>query len=128
MFSWLGKEVTPIVRNFEVTVEKLVYGGEGLARQDGRVVLAPYVLPGERVSVKTEREKPGLVRAATLHVLEPAELRVPAPCPVFGRCGGCHYQHAPYGLSGGSQRCAILVEELRRLGKAWSRRKRFRLW
>ena len=116
MFSWLGKEVTPIVRNFEVTVEKLVYGGEGLARQDGRVVLTPYVLPGERVSVKAEREKPGLVRAATLNVLEPAAVRVAAPCPVFGRCGGCHYQHAPYDYQV-EVKCSILVEELRRLGK-----------
>jgi 23S rRNA (uracil1939-C5)-methyltransferase len=110
------KEVTPIVRNFEVTVEKLVYGGDGLARQEGRVVLAPYVLPGERVSVQSEREKPGLVRAATLSVLEPAALRVPAPCSAFGRCGGCHYQHAPYDYQV-EAKCAILVEELRRLGK-----------
>jgi len=99
-----------------VTVEKLVYGGDGLARQDGRVILAPYVLPGERVSVKPEREKPGLVRAATLSVLRPAELRIPAPCSVFGRCGGCHYQHAPYDYQV-EAKCAILVEELRRLGK-----------
>ena len=113
MFSW---EVILIVRNFEVTVEKLVYGGDGLARPDGRVVLAPYVLPGERVRVRTEREKPGLVRAALVNVLEPAAARVPAPCSVFGRCGGCHYQHAPYDLQV-ETKCAILVEELRRLGK-----------
>jgi 23S rRNA (uracil1939-C5)-methyltransferase len=99
-----------------VTVEKLVYGGDGLARQEGRVVLMPYVLPGERVSVRSEREKPGLVRAATLSVLEPSAVRVAAPCPVFGRCGGCHYQHAPYDFQV-ETKCAILVEELRRLGK-----------
>jgi 23S rRNA (uracil1939-C5)-methyltransferase len=116
VFSWLGKEVTPIVRNFEVTVEKLVYGGDGLARQEGRVVLAPFVLPGERVRVKPEREKPGLVRGVTEAVLQTSDVRVPAPCPVFGRCGGCHYQHAPYDYQV-EAKCAILVEELRRLGK-----------
>ena len=116
MFSWLGKEVTFILRNFEVSVEKLVYGGDGLARQEGRVIFAPYVLPGERVRVRAEREKPGLVRAALSDVLEPAADRVPAPCPVFGRCGGCHYQHAPYDFQV-ETKCAILVEELRRLGK-----------
>ena len=41
--------VTLIVSNFEVTVEKLVYGGDGLGRLDGRVVFAPFVLPGERI-------------------------------------------------------------------------------
>jgi len=110
------EEVNPILSNFEVTVEKLVYGGDGLARLDGRVVMAPYVLPGERVRVKAAQEKPGLVRAGLLEVLEPAPGRVAAPCPVFGRCGGCHYQHAPYDYQV-EAKCGILVEELRRLGK-----------
>ena len=109
-------EVILIVSNFEVTVEKLVYGGDGLARLDGRVVLTPFVLPGERIRAQAEREKPGLVRARTLEVLEPAPERVAAPCPHFGRCGGCHYQHAPYDIQLAAKR-SILAEELRRLGK-----------
>jgi 23S rRNA (uracil1939-C5)-methyltransferase len=97
-------------------VEKLVYGGEGLARLDGRVVFTPFVLPGERIRAEARQEKPGLVRAHTLEVLQPAAERVEAPCSYFGRCGGCHYQHAPYAYQLGLKR-AILVEELRRLGK-----------
>jgi 23S rRNA (uracil1939-C5)-methyltransferase len=97
-------------------VEKLVYGGDGLARLEGRVVLAPFVLPGERIRVETWREQPGLLRARTLEVLEPAAERVAAPCPVFGRCGGCHYQHAPYEYQLAAKR-AILRDQLRRLGK-----------
>ena len=97
-------------------VEKLVYGGDGLARLNGRVVFAPFVLPGERVRAETERQKPGLVQARTLEVLEPSAERVEPACPVFGRCGGCHYQHAPYEYQLAAKR-TILVEELRRLGK-----------
>src|ERR1017187_4794934 len=108
--------VTLIVSNFEVTVEKLVYGGDGLARLDGRVVFAPFVLPGERILARAEHEKPGMVRARMLEVLQAAPDRVAAPCPAYGRCGGCHYQHAPYACQlvakGG-----ILVEALLRLGK-----------
>jgi 23S rRNA (uracil1939-C5)-methyltransferase len=111
-----GTGVNPIVDNFEVTVEKLVYGGDGLGRVDGRVVLAPYVLPGERIRAQAEQEKPGLVRARALEVLEPSVERVAAPCPYFGRCGGCHYQHAPYQVQLAAKR-AILEEALRRLGK-----------
>jgi len=107
---------TLIVSNFDVTVEKLVYGGDGLARLDGRVVFAPFVLPGERVNVQAEREKPGLIHASTVKILEPSASRVAAPCPVFGRCGGCHYQHAPY-ADQLAAKLAILQEELRRLGK-----------
>jgi 23S rRNA (uracil1939-C5)-methyltransferase len=114
--SHRGSEVIPIVSNFEVTIEKLVYGGDGLARVDGRVVLAPFVLPGERVRVEPEQEKPGLVRARTVAVLDSAPQRVAAPCPYFARCGGCDYQHAPYDYQLAIKR-AILEEELRRLGK-----------
>ena len=99
-----------------MTVEKLVYGGDGLARLDGRVVLAPFVLPGERVRVQARREKPGLIHASTLEVLEPSANRVTAPCPVFGRCGGCQYQHAAYVEQLTAKR-AILEEALRRVGK-----------
>jgi 23S rRNA (uracil1939-C5)-methyltransferase len=105
-----------IVSNFEVTVEKLVYGGDGLARINGRVVFAPFVLPGERIRARAEQEKPGLVRARMLEVLEAAPDRVTAPCPVFGTCGGCHYQHAPYDFQLQAKR-RILREELRRLGR-----------
>jgi 23S rRNA (uracil1939-C5)-methyltransferase len=108
--------VSPIVSDFEITVEKLVYGGEGLGRLDGRAVLVPFVLPGERVRVRAISEKPGLVRAGLVEVLAASPDRVPPPCPYFSRCGGCHYQHAPYE----SQLClkrAVLRDQLRRIGK-----------
>lgn len=101
---------------FEVAVEKLVYGGEGLSRIDGRVVLTPFVLPQERALVETEREKPGLLRTRLVEILSASPRRVIAPCPYFARCGGCDYQHASYELQLSIKR-SILEEELRRLGK-----------
>jgi 23S rRNA (uracil1939-C5)-methyltransferase len=97
-------------------VEKLVYGGDGLARLDGRVVFTPFVLPGERIIARAEQEKPGMVRARMVEVLDAAPDRVAAVCPVYGRCGGCHYQHAPYEYQLAAKR-AILVEALQRVGK-----------
>src|SRR5258706_4306748 len=102
--------------NFELTFEKLVYGGEGLGRVDGQVVFAPYVLPGERVLVERKSGKGGLVRTALRDVLAPAEGRVDPPCPYFGRCGGRHYQHARYELQL-EAKLSILRETLRRVGK-----------
>ena len=102
--------------NFELTIEKLVYGGEGLGRMDGQVVFAPYVLPGERVRVERKSGKSGLVRTALRQVLEAASGRVDPPCSYFGRCGGCHYQHAGYELQIEAKR-SILRETLRRVGK-----------
>lgn len=116
MFSWLGEEVNPIVSDFEATIEKLVYGGDGLARVEGRVALAPYVLPGERVRLHSLREKPGLIRATPATILEPSPARLAPQCPYFGRCGGCHYQHASYEAQLAAKR-SILTEELWRQAK-----------
>jgi 23S rRNA (uracil1939-C5)-methyltransferase len=96
----------------ELTVEKLVYGGHGLSRDKGRVVLTPLVLPGERIVVQPVDK----LHARLIQVLQPAPERVPAPCPYFGTCGGCQYQHMPYEHQVGAK-VAILREVLRRVGK-----------
>lgn len=100
----------------DVTIEKLVYGGDGLARLNGQVVLVPFVLPGERATVETLEQKPGLVRSKLIELHESAGERVDAQCPYFGRCGGCHYQHAAYEAQLGFKR-EILAETFRRVGK-----------
>lgn len=98
-----------------VRIEKLVYGGEGLGRIDGQVVLAPFVLPGEEVSIKTSRVKNGLLRGSPLKILESAPERIVPRCEYFGTCGGCHYQHAEYTFQV-EQKRRILLETLRRVG------------
>jgi 23S rRNA (uracil1939-C5)-methyltransferase len=102
--------------NFEVTIEKLIYGGDGLARVDGQVVLVPFVLPGERAAVEAVVQKPGLVRAKLVELRAAAAERVAPQCPYFGRCGGCHYQQADYETQLALKR-DILAETLRRVGK-----------
>lgn len=100
----------------EVAVEKLVYGGEGLARVDGQVMLVPYVLPGERVAVRADRVKAGLLRGRLSEVREAAAERVIPRCEYFAHCGGCHYQQAGYEFQLAQKR-NILRETLQRLGK-----------
>lgn len=100
----------------EVAVEKWVYGGQGLARLEGRAVLVPYVLPGETARVRVRRERPGLVEAELVEVLTTVPDRVLPPCPYFQRCGGCQYQHAGYRFQVEHKR-NVLIEVLRRIGK-----------
>jgi 23S rRNA (uracil1939-C5)-methyltransferase len=102
--------------NIEVEIEKLVYGGQGLARLDGRVLLVPFVLPGETARVKVETEKRNLLTARLKEVVTPASSRTEPVCPFFLRCGGCQYQHALYEEQL-AQKQAILREALRRGGK-----------
>ena len=99
-----------------LSIEKLVYGGDGLSRLEGKVVFTPYVLPGEVVNADVERIKNDLWRGRLLEVTQPSPDRVQAPCPYFQRCGGCNYQHADYAAQLELKR-SILREVLRRVGK-----------
>jgi 23S rRNA (uracil1939-C5)-methyltransferase len=99
-----------------LTIEKLVYGGDGLSRLESKVVFTPYVLPGESVRAEVGRVKNDLSRGRLLEVLAPSPNRVAAPCQYFQRCGGCHYQHSDYGFQL-EQKRSILREALKRVGK-----------
>ncbi len=74
-------------------IEKLVPGGEGLARHAGRVVFVPGVLPGEIVAAEVTETRKDFWRARLLRVEEPSAQRASPPCPLFGTCGGCDWQH-----------------------------------
>jgi 23S rRNA (uracil1939-C5)-methyltransferase/tRNA (uracil-5-)-methyltransferase len=64
--------------------------------QGGWVVMVPFTLPGERVRVRVYRNHKNYSEADLLGVLVPSPHRVPPRCPLFGRCGGCQYQHLAY--------------------------------
>jgi 23S rRNA (uracil1939-C5)-methyltransferase len=78
-----------------LSIEKLIYGGDGLAHADGNTVFVPYVLPGEEVRATTKSKKKKLIWAELLEVTSPAKEREKAKCAHFQKCGGCHYQHIP---------------------------------
>jgi 23S rRNA (uracil1939-C5)-methyltransferase len=105
-----------------LTIDKLIYGGNGLARLPaddrgpGKAVFLPFVLEGERVEAEITEQKPGFARARAEKILEPSPHRVTPACPYFGQCGGCHYQHASYEHQL-EIKSAILRETLRRVGK-----------
>jgi 23S rRNA (uracil1939-C5)-methyltransferase len=100
----------------EITIEKLIYGGEGLAHHDGSTVFVPFVLPAERISAAAVEQKKKFIRARVERVLDPSPERASARCPHFGICGGCDYQHIPY-ESQLKYKSDILRETLRRIGR-----------
>jgi 23S rRNA (uracil1939-C5)-methyltransferase len=101
-------------------IEKLVYGGDGLAHADGNTVFVPYVLPGEEVRATTKKKQKKLLWAELREVTSPAKERAKPRCAHFQKCGGCHYQH----ISAAEQlrlKKEILRETLSRLGGiSWS--------
>lgn len=114
-----------MTKTVELTIEKLVHGGEGLARlppdASGRreAVFVPFTLPGERVRVELEPRRRGRRTARLVEVLEPAAERIAPGCEYFGRCGGCQLQHTTAEHQLALKR-GILLETLQRTGGiAW---------
>ena len=110
-----------------LSIEKLIYGGDGLARLPagspdskdrgrGKAVFVPFVLVGEKIEAALTEEKPGFVRAKAEAIVEASPHRVSPPCPHFTHCGGCHYQHAAYEHQLEIKK-EILRENLRRIAK-----------
>lgn len=80
----------------ELDIETLTNMGQGLGRHNGWVVMVRYTLPGERIRARIYRNEKNFSEADLVSVLNPSPDRVEAPCPVFGQCGGCQYQHIAY--------------------------------
>jgi 23S rRNA (uracil1939-C5)-methyltransferase len=111
----------------QLKIEKLIYGGDGLARLPsgdlsadnqarGKAVFIPFVLEGEEVEAHLIEEKRGFARGVIDTLAVPSVHRVELRCPYFARCGGCHYQHSNYDHQL-EIKAAILNENLRRIAK-----------
>jgi 23S rRNA (uracil1939-C5)-methyltransferase len=140
-----GQECPRYTYDLLLSIEKLIYGGDGLARTppgaDGRcmAVFVPFGLPEEKVEAEIRQEKPGFARGSVTQLIEVSPDRVEARCPYFRQCGGCHYQHIAYERQL-EFKAGILRETLQRIAKielkseivphaspAWGYRNRTRL-
>ncbi len=105
-----------------LTIEKLIYGGDGLARLPaddtgrGKAVFLPFVLAGEKIEATITEQKSGFARATARSIVESSPNRIPPSCPHFASCGGCHYQHTTYEQQLEIKQ-EILRETLRRFAK-----------
>jgi 23S rRNA (uracil1939-C5)-methyltransferase len=77
-----------------VEVTALAAGGDGVARDEGRVTFVPRTAPGDRVRVRLTKQTKSFARAEVVEIVEPSRDRVVPPCPHFiAGCGGCTWQH-----------------------------------
>lgn len=103
------------VDEVEVVVEKLVAGGNGLARWQGIPLFIPRSAPGDRLRVRLVERRTDYGRAEIVEILQPGPGRREPPCPHFGRCGGCDLQHLEDALQT-ELKAAAVRETLARLG------------
>ena len=85
-----------LLRIVDLKIEDVAFGGKGVGRDNGKAVFIPFTIEGEIVSAEIVREKKQFAEGELVDVREPSPDRVAPPCPYFGRCGGCAYQHISY--------------------------------
>jgi 23S rRNA (uracil1939-C5)-methyltransferase len=99
-----------------VKIDKMAFGGAGFGHLDGKACFVPFTAPGDVARIRIKKEKRSYLEGELLELLESSEQRVSPPCPVFGACGGCNWQHLSYP----DQLCAkeeIFAELLWRSGR-----------
>ena len=87
-------------KNQLITLEitDLARGGAGVGRFENQVVFVSFTAPGDRVEAEVMKVSKSYVNAELRKILVPSPQRVEPKCAVFGRCGGCEWQHLPYSL------------------------------
>jgi 23S rRNA (uracil1939-C5)-methyltransferase len=101
----------------ETRIESLAAGGDGVGRTpDGRALFVPLTAPRDRVRVRIVDSRRRFARGVLEAVLEPSPDRVEPACSVFGRCGGCAWQHLDYAAQL-SAKARILRDALTRIGR-----------
>jgi 23S rRNA (uracil1939-C5)-methyltransferase len=73
----------------DIRIEKLGSAGDGIGRHDGKPVYVANSLPGELVQVDDNMPNPQLIE-----IIQTSPQRQMPPCPHFGTCGGCTFQHS----------------------------------
>ncbi|HEX9959440.1 MAG TPA: class I SAM-dependent RNA methyltransferase [Pyrinomonadaceae bacterium] len=100
----------------EVSIEKIVPGGYGLAFAEGLTVFVSLAAGGDKLRVRVREKKGKIAFAEIVEILEPAPARQTPPCPYFGRCGGCDFQQMNYAAQL-EAKVGIVRDSLRRIGK-----------
>ena len=98
-----------------VEIEKLIYGGMGFARVDGKATFVSGGVPGDLLEVTVVKDKRTFAEARIVRIIRPSPERAVPKCPVFGTCGGCQWQHINYDFQLKAKE-QILAETLLRIG------------
>ena len=81
---------------FELNIDALAFGGQGIGRIDNFVIFVRGAVPGDKVRVRLTRKKKDFAEARIIQLVEASPERIQPPCPYSGFCGGCQWQHLPY--------------------------------
>lgn len=99
----------------QIKITKLTHGGAGLGELGGKKIFVPYSAPGDFLDIQIVNDHESFAEGKIISIAEPSACRVSPPCPVFGKCGGCQWQHINYRTQLEWKK-NILTETLERIG------------
>lgn len=100
----------------EVTIEKIVPNGFGLAFAENLTVFVQLAAKGDRLRVRLNQIKGKTAFAEIVEIAAPSPDRTKPECPYFGRCGGCDFQQLNYQAQLAAK-IGIVRDCLTRIGK-----------
>lgn len=100
----------------DVTIEKIVPRGYGIAFVENLTVLVPLAAPGDELRVRIREIRKRTAFAEIVTVSRSGPRRVSPPCELYGRCGGCDMQHLEYKAQLDAK-IGIIRDCLERIGK-----------
>lgn len=101
----------------KLTIDGLAHGGSAVARAaDGRVVFVREACPGDVVDVQVTADRGSYLEGTIARIETPSDDRRTPPCPYFGVCGGCQWQHIAYNVQTEAKRQQV-IDALSRIGK-----------
>lgn len=77
-----------------IIADKIVSGGDSLAKIDGKAVFVPQLLPGEKADIDITESHKDYDRGQVKKLIQLSPHRREPPCPYYGTCGGCNLQIA----------------------------------
>ncbi len=109
-------ETDSSAKEVRLKIDSLSYGPYGIGRDQGRVIMVPQTAPGDEGEVKIVEEKRNYAVGELTRLVKPSSVRQAPPCPYFGICGGCPWQHIEYKAQLAAKEKSI-TDALQRIGK-----------
>ncbi|PNR97029.1 23S rRNA (uracil(1939)-C(5))-methyltransferase RlmD [Petrotoga sp. 9PWA.NaAc.5.4] len=103
-------------KEMDLIVEKLVYGGYGLARSQDKIIMVENAYPQEHVKVIPKKTGKNLMFAEVKEIIKPSTYRIQPNCNHFPTCGGCNWLDLKYEQQL-IAKTNIVKEQTERIGK-----------
>lgn len=96
-------------------IQGFAFGGDGILKQNGKVVFVPFAAPGDHLTCRITHSKKNYAFGEIVQIESSSPDRITPRCPYFGTCGGCQLQHVDEATQLAYKQQAV-IDALQRIG------------